>query len=304
VAKAERPDWRAGVDYHLTDDVMGYFQFSTGYRSGGFNSRPFDTLQLGGYGPENLKAFEVGVKSEFLDHRLRFNGDVYTMNYNRIIVPLAQFDAENEPWTHYVNEGSAKDQGIELEATATPIDNLVIDANYSLTELKTNPGPGAVDCPSDGADVCGPGVTGQYLDGCSDAGFNAGLCSAVAPGTVLKGTSPILFPKNQAHFDVQYTFHMDDAGALTPRLDYNYQSTIYQDANNNKNTAIPARGLLNARLTWEAPTGGWQASFAVSNLADKKYFLDMFDLALFGEGTVEAQPAPGREWTLTLRKNF
>ena len=289
IAKASRPDWRAGVDYHFTDDVMAYFQFSTGYRSGGFNSRPFDSLQLGGFGPEQLKSYEIGAKTEFFDHRLRFNAALYTSDYSRIITPLAQTDALGLPWTHYVNLGTATDRGIELEATAAPIDNLLIDASYSVTDLSSNAAPGA--------------PTG-WLNGCTPAAFAAGICPQVAPGTIRKGSNPILFPASQAHFDIMYTIPMEGYGTVTPRLDYNWQDTIYEDANNNKFTEIPARGLLDARVTWDAPEGGWQASLAVTNLTDKRYFYDMFDLAIFGEGTIEAQPGPPREWMLTVRKAF
>ncbi len=45
-SKTSRPDWRAGVDYHITNDKMVYFSFSTGYRTGGTNSRPFTPAQL------------------------------------------------------------------------------------------------------------------------------------------------------------------------------------------------------------------------------------------------------------------
>ena len=55
----------------------------------------------------------------------------------------------------------------------------------------------------------------------------------------------------------QFGFHLGgNAGMLTPRLDWTYQGTIYQDANNNPYTAIKSRGLLDGRLTWDAPVGG------------------------------------------------
>ena len=44
--------------------------------------------------------------------------------------------------------------------------------------------------------------------------------------------------------------------------------------------------------------------FAVTNLTDKKYFYDMFNLAAFGFGTVTGNPAPPREWSITLKKSF
>ncbi len=316
ISKSDRPDYRAGVDYHVTDDVMTYFQFSTGYRTGGTNSRPFAPDQLDSYGPEQIKSYELGAKTDWFDHRLRLNAAVYLANYTDIITPLAQTDFSLGfplPYVHYVNLGSAKDQGFELEATAVPIDHLVIDASVSYTHLRSTPLPGAVSCPRDfntppgytGPPVCGAGVTGTYLDGCSPSAFMNGICPQVAVGTVLKGSQPILFPETTFHIGAQYTFPLQAGwGELTPRLDYAYQSTIYQDGNNNPYTAIKARGLLDGRLTWDAPTGGWQVSLAGTNLTDQKYFLNLFNLAIFGQGSIEGQPGLPREWTITVKKAF
>jgi len=315
-SRSERPDYRAGLDYHVTDDIMTYFQFSTGYRTGGTNSRPFAPDQLDSYGPEQIKSYEIGAKTDWFDHRLRLNAAVYLADYTDIITPLAQTDFSLGfplPYVHYVNLGSAKDEGFELEATAVPIDNLVIDASVSYTHLRSTPLPGAVSCPRDfnlpagynGAPVCGAGVTGTYLDGCSPTAFLNGICPQVAVGTVLKGSQPILFPETTAHIGAQYTFPLGaDWGHLTPRLDWAYQSTIYQDGNNNPFTAIKSRGLLDGRITWDAPSGGWQVSLAGTNLTDEKYFVNVFNLAIFGQGTIEGQPGVPREWTITLKKAF
>ncbi len=45
-------------------------------------------------------------------------------------------------------------------------------------------------------------------------------------------------------------------------------------------------------------------ALAVSNLSDEKYFLNSFDLAIFGQGSVEGQPGAPREWLLTVKKTF
>jgi len=292
-SRSERPDYRAGLDYHVTDDIMTYFQFSTGYRTGGTNSRPFAPDQLDSYGPEQIKSYEIGAKTDWFDHRLRLNAAVYLADYTDIITPLAQTDFSLGfplPYVHYVNLGSARDKGFELEATAVPIDNLVIDASVSYTNLRSSALPGA---------------PAGWIDGCSPAGFAAGLCPQISAGTVRVGSQPILFPETTFHIGAQYTFPLGaDWGHLTPRLDYAYQSTIYQDGNNNPNTAIKARGLLDGRLTWDAPTGGWQVSLAGTNLTNQKYFLNLFNLAIFGQGSIEGQPGLPREWTITLKKAF
>ena len=304
-SKTARPDWRAGVDYHITDDKMVYFSFSTGYRTGGMNSRPFTPAQLDSYGPENLKSYEIGAKTDWFDHRLRVNVSAYTADYNNIITPTAGTDPYLPgilPYVKYVNLASATDEGFELEATANPIDNLLIDASFSYSHLKSNPVPGAPV---------------GWLDGCSAAGYAAGLCDAnplnlgfgppaphTSNGTTRVGSHPILFPETTFHIGAQYAIDLNGAGTVTPRLDYAWQDTIYQGANNDPYTAIKSRGLLDGRITWDAPQGGWQVALSASNLTDEKYFLNVFNLAIFGQGSVEGQPGAPREWLLTVKKSF
>jgi iron complex outermembrane receptor protein len=277
-ATTERPDWRAGMQYQFTDDIMAYYQFSTGYRSGGFNSRPFDPYQLNnsgfGYGAEKIISHEIGAKTDWFDHRLRLNVALFDADYNNTVVPISATDPFGAPWVRYENIGSSTDKGFEMEATAAPLDNMLLTANYSYVDYGANPAKGAP-----------PG----FVD---------------PSGTVKVGSAPILFPQQQANFAAQYTFEMGDAyGSLTPRLDYNWRSVVYQDANNNPYTELPALGLLNGRLTWDAPNN-WEVAFAVTNLTDEHYFLARFNMAIFGLGTVSSEPGTPREWMVTVKKSF
>ncbi|HKD23745.1 MAG TPA: TonB-dependent receptor [Rhizomicrobium sp.] len=291
ISTTERPDWRAGVDYHVTSDVMAYFQFSTGYRTGGTNSRPFSPLQLKSYGPEHIKSYEVGAKTQWFDDKLRANIALYSADYSNVIIPFATKDSGGAPYVQNLNLGSQTNKGVELELTAAPIDNLLLNATFSHISVTTNPAPGAQ-----------PG----FLDGCSPAAALANICSMVQPGTVPVGSPPTLYPQNQFYLSAQYAWQLgNDYGSLTPRLDYTWQGITYQSATPATSfLAVPAHGILDAHLTWDAPQGGWQVMFAVTNLTDKKYFYDMFNLAAFGFGTVTGNPAPPREWSITLKKSF
>lgn len=281
-----RPDYRAGTDYHFTDDIMAYFTWSTGYRSGGFNSRPFDPFQLlpgngSKYAPEEIASYEIGVKSQFFDNRLQFDIAAFDANYDHTITPISKIDPSGLPWVFYTNAGSSTNEGVEVEAQAAPIDNLLLKASYSYV----------------------------HVDISSPAGAQPGclvVTATTGPGTCpnpISEFSPILFPAQTFQLSAEYTYRFD-LGEVTPRLEYDWQSEIYQDANSDPYTAIPARGLLNGSLTLDSADHGWQLQLLVTNITDKKYFLSMFDLMTFGEGTVEAQPGPPREWFITLKKSF
>jgi iron complex outermembrane receptor protein len=272
--KTSRPDWRAGLDYHLTDDIMAYFHYSTWYRTGGTNSRPFDPTQLTSYGPETIASYEIGAKTDWFDHRLRANIALYDAEYQNTIVPIATIDALGNPYVQNVNLGSSTNKGIELELTWAPVDDLLISGNYSYIDSKANPAPGAP-----------PGFVDPL-------------------GTIPVGSPPALFPKQQFNISGSYTFHLGGWGELTPRVDYNWQDITYQAGLGSKFLAVPAHGILNARLAWDPPNGSWEVAVSATNLANKRYFYDMFNLAAFGFGTVTGNPAPPREFFLTIRKNF
>src|ERR1044072_6896049 len=62
--------YRISVDHRFSDDVLAYASFNTGFKSGGFNA---NSPGAAPYRPEKLKAYEIGLKSELFDRRLRLN---------------------------------------------------------------------------------------------------------------------------------------------------------------------------------------------------------------------------------------
>lgn len=67
---------KLGVDYHFSDDVMGYASYSRGFKAGAFDVRAQAVLLGTGdlpVKPEELDAYEIGLKSQFLDRRMKLN---------------------------------------------------------------------------------------------------------------------------------------------------------------------------------------------------------------------------------------
>jgi len=144
---------KAEMDLHLTPDLLTYLSFNRGVKGGGFNAPLFPNtistpalLAALEIKPEELNAYEVGIKSEWLDHRLRFNGAAYYYDYknNQVLTYLfavAQL-IRNAPATHKGGE-------FELE--------------YAPTEgLRLGLGAAYVDATVHDIDARGTGVTGDY----------------------------------------------------------------------------------------------------------------------------------------------
>jgi iron complex outermembrane receptor protein len=74
--------YKAGMDYHFTPDVMAYASISHGFKSGGFNGANSNTTQqLKGYKPEELDAYEIGLKSTLFDQRMQLNLSSFYYDY-------------------------------------------------------------------------------------------------------------------------------------------------------------------------------------------------------------------------------
>ncbi|MCF8710300.1 TonB-dependent receptor [Rhizorhapis sp. SPR117] len=125
------------VDYKFSGGNMVYAKWARGFRSGGFNGRANQLLTIGPYGEEIADSYEVGLKSELLDRRLRLNIAGFYINYRDLqttqVVPSpggAGFD------TLIVNAGKVGIKGIEVEMTAIITPQLRLSASVGYLDAK------------------------------------------------------------------------------------------------------------------------------------------------------------------------
>jgi len=110
----------AGLQYHINSDVMAYVSYSKGFKTGGWTTRlqnPLAPATPGGplptaptFDPETNKSYELGVKSEWLDHRLIANAAAFFSKYDGIQL---NYQVSTTPITQ--NAGNADIKGLELE---------------------------------------------------------------------------------------------------------------------------------------------------------------------------------------------
>ena len=125
-----------GSEYHLDDDRMTYFLYSEGFRLGGNNSTraaATGVIPLE-YGPDALKNYEFGLKSQWLNNRLQLNTSLFFMEWEDIqINDRAQSPS---PWwaRGTVNAGNAEQKGIEVSGWYNPTDNLGFEFSAFLAD--------------------------------------------------------------------------------------------------------------------------------------------------------------------------
>jgi iron complex outermembrane recepter protein len=289
IVVAESQEWspKISVDYQVNDNVMTYAQISTGFRGGGFGPRPANALQVAAFDPEFVDNFEIGVKTDLFDGRLRLNADVYFMKNSDKQQPTQEC-APCAPvpvaWFRTVNTGESRNNGVELEAFWEPIDNLRIDGSLGYQDYKV-----------------------------TDLGSSTGLFITVpetAPDPSIRGD--VLYsprtPEWSTALGIQYAFNVG-GGTLTPRLDWTWQDDIWFTTNpvagivNEEDGRQPAYSLFNARVTWVAPASRWSFSAYALNLTDEYYYWGKLSL-LGNSGREQGNVAPPREWGVNLRYNF
>ncbi len=278
-----RFDPKVALSYQINASVMAYVQYSTGYKSGGFNPRPLNRAQVTSFGPEVLKAYEIGLKSEWLDHRLRANLAAFWSDYSDLQLPVATLDATGTPAFLTESVGRARIQGLELELAARPADGLSIEGSLGYLNYHN------IDLGAAGYDG-NPGSNGV-----PNPNYN--------PSGPTLSSVPPLTPRWKGSLGIQYAIPLGGLGVLTPRADYTYQSIVYNDSQNVPISAQGGYGLLDAHLTWDAPHGNWQASLYAYNLTGKLYYVTIFN-GLSTYDSVNGQPGEPRTFLFTVRKSF
>lgn len=269
-----RVDYRLNAQYQFTDDIMAYAQFATGFKGGGVSPRPFAAAQVISFGPETLKNWELGLKTDLLDRKLRFNLTGFYMRYDDIQINLLSCadisPALPAPCPITRNLGSANIKGFEAEAFLRPVGGLQIDGALSHVDFNFR---------------------------------KESQARLAAQGIPLTDTTPYN-PKWKWSAGIQYEFAFGDAGSITPRFDASYQSAIYTRSPNAATSRIPGYTVANGRITYRNSSRDLEFSLEVTNLFDKYYYLTSFDLTGARAGIVSAQPGRPREWAISVKKSF
>jgi iron complex outermembrane receptor protein len=273
-----KPTFSVGVNYKPQDDVLLYAKYSSAFLSGGIVG-PLE------FKPETVKSVELGLKSEFFDHRMRANLAVYDTHYRHsqsaqsgsvIRDPSDPSKTLQQYGVIVIDNGPLHAKGAELEVTATPVEGVTLGGSAGYTDAKlTRPNP------------------------------------LIAQGQPYKlGGVPKWIGSTYAQYETHQLFR--DA-TLAFRLDANYQGKFRNTGNTNIRITQPAfapyeftkaRWILNGRVTLRdvkigaasAEVGAW-----VRNLTNNK---DALYTILFGDFLVNSSYQPARTYGLDLVVKF
>jgi iron complex outermembrane receptor protein len=161
--------WRLAVDQELAQDVMGYVSYNRGFKSGTYNLNDFTPGQTP-VNPEQLDAYEVGIKSRFADRTIQLNASAFYYDYKNIQLDIIVAGGGGGGTTKLQNAASEKIYGLDLETIVQPAPGLQLHGNVSLLHAEYSSFPNAV------AFVPNP-VTGNGDQTVVDASHTEGLFS-------------------------------------------------------------------------------------------------------------------------------
>lgn len=260
------PTWRVGLEHRFTDDVMAYVSDSRGFKSGGFNLSNGDAA----YNPERLAAYEAGLKTEFLAHRMTVNSSVFYYDYQDIQV--SRF--VNGQALIY-NGAGARIYGLDLDVTAAVTSQLTLRAGVELLRDYFTAFPAAdffLTCPTGPNGVCSLSALGKSLPD-----------TPTATGTInLDYRQPLPRGAGSLGFNLNV--------AITSKYSFAPDNELRQ----------PGYGLLNGSILWRSMEAGWSVRLWGKNLTDKIYMLSLNQ----APGSTAVSFAAPRTYGITVEKKF
>lgn len=227
---------KIGIDWHASDQVMLYASAQEGFKSGGYNTISTDPNTYE-FQPEEIKAYEVGVKSTVLDNRLRVNLALFDYDYKDL--QTSQYDATAVVIT---NAAKAKIKGADLDLSLVPVEAL---------ELR---------------------FAAEYLDAKYDS-FQTYDPDNVEGGLQdLSGYTLPRAPKFSYTVSANYSHAIPGENLLDWFLEYSRTDQVYYSPFNQPYIEQGAFGLLGARLTAHKRDGRLSVSLWGKNLTDEAWY--------------------------------
>jgi iron complex outermembrane recepter protein len=240
--------YKLGLERDILDASMVYASVSTGFKAGGvsLSQGPAATFD-----PEELTAYQAGIKTRLFDDRLSINAEGYYYDYDNYQATYSSLDPRFGGSIRIVsNAGAARIRGAEVESS------------WKLTP----------------ADLLSASVA--YIDG----RFGNFVVPNGIGGTNDFSGSKINAPDWQLSASYRRFFELGNWGQISPSLSANYRSGTFLDNRVYGPTTTPAalRGTrtgpfsyqggftkMDAAVSWQSASEQVQITAYANNLTDK-----------------------------------
>lgn len=222
---------RFALFYDLNDQVNIYGSYTEGFKSGGWNVRGTSAVELQPFGKETVDSFELGLRSELLDNRLRLNATLFHATYGDFQVPTV-FPGSSAFLT--LNSGEAEVVGLEVDFQAVVTDGLDIFGNFGIMDSEYT----------------------ELSDGAIAAGIGPDLQRA---------------PDFTGRIGASQRFTFGQGHELQLTGDVSYTDEYVQLPDNSFSGIVESATLVNLQAAWTLPNEDIRVILECSNCTDEVY---------------------------------
>ena len=287
ILEIESEKWtgRLAFEHDLNDSTMGYLSITRGFKPGGSNLTfgreqeiaPIVVLPI--FEEETVDAFELGVKTDLANGRVRVNAALFYYDYENL-----QYQA-TDPEIFEGGVGNIPESEIfggELEFAAFVTDSLIFDARMAWLETEITASHLALD------NVESEGATNALLAQGSPL-FGPDIQIARAGKiTDVKGNELAKTPSFTANLALSYNTDLGAWGSLDGALQYTYRGDFKHRIFNNPTTdEVDDYDTFDLVLRFAPMDGPWHIALIGRNLTDEDginaRFTDVFGVGATGD---------------------
>jgi outer membrane receptor protein involved in Fe transport len=233
--------------YQITDDTLLFAGADRGYKAGGYNldRGGFDSRLFGGDGPqltdlefdeETVNAFELGLKTSFIDKRLTVNTTVFYQDFSdfqSLVFSGSNFTVQNVDKT--------LSQGLELETNYQYSEDLQIGFAYTYNEVRFDENANLDDTPLDG-------LQGEQLAGA---------------------------PRNAYNFNITYTPQINDSMKLILHTNMRGFSS-HRVESSDTSPFNDSMAIIGAKIGIADVDNKWELAIRAENLTEEEFLVAGF----------------------------
>ena len=276
---------RLVIENDLSDNSMLYGSFTRGYKPGGSNltygreNEIAPIVVLPTFTEEVVDAFEVGLKSDLADGRVRLNTAAFFYNYEGL-----QYQA-TDPEVFEGGVGNIPESeifGAELELSAFLSDTVILDARMAWLDTEITADHLALD------NVNSEAATNALL-GQGQALFSNEVQIAIA-GQIqnVKGNELAKTPSFTANLALNWSMDIENWGEMRNTVQYIHRGGFkHRIFNNSVTDIVPSYDVLDLVLGFYPESADWHVEIVGKNLTDKDginaRFTDVFGVGATGD---------------------
>jgi iron complex outermembrane receptor protein len=254
------------LSYKPSEETLVYASWQEGFKAGAFQGFPQAAADVTDQtlAPEIVSAFEVGVKSSFLDQRLRVSLAGYYQDYKDLQIAVFRLIPETSLFAFQSANAQAEMWGIEFEFAADINDYLTINGNLGT-------------------------FSGDYTDADPRVLAQVGIDQGAMK----------FMPDVSANLGITYTYPVSDFGNFIANANLAYTSQVFFSTEIIESNSQDGHELVDLRVGFESADGRWSLFLSGENITDQEWAATGTAAA---DGSLFVSPPA--TWSLTFGTRF